>query len=156
MNFHSGLRLKFKRAVVPHCRRSNCRLKLTGSPNPITVLDCDKAPLSGYVAGRRCDFLVFTSEPPDAVVAVEMKEGAWEPREVADQLAGGVTLTDRLAGPHQVSRFIALLLHQGVRHATQLKVLTACKVRFRGKDVPILQKRCGSSLDDVLTSGRSV
>jgi hypothetical protein len=144
MSFHAKLKEDFRACVVKRCRRGNCHLDLEGSKHPVTTLDCDAEPLS--VAGPRCDFLIFLCEPPETVVAVEMKGQTWEPKDVRNQLEGGAALAAKLAGSNRVSYFVALLLHQGVRHASQLKALSAYRVRFQGRNFPILQRRCGVSL----------
>ncbi len=163
MNFHLDLRKKAGSAALEEkvtvIARGHCRFDVEDAGTPRTILDCDKEPVrkwseeaamskelstSEKSSKPRCDFLVFAGQSRLTVVAVEMKGRSPDAREAAAQLQAGARLADQLAQSVDVDKFVALLLHQGMKHTAQLQVLGNSRVTFRGRKYLIVQKRCGT------------
>jgi hypothetical protein len=86
------------------------------------------------------------------VVVIEMKGGRnVEARAAADQVQAGATMIESTSQFTNVAvDLYPVVLHSGIKHANEYKVLARRKVVFRGRKYGILLKRCGSRLQDIL------
>jgi hypothetical protein len=112
----------------------------------VFVLDCDRyCGLRGLEASI-CDFFVFLCSSTLTVAVVEMKSGRdVEATKAVEQIQAGAGELDRIIGTQAVSLY-PILLHSGVKHTNELKVLRNRKVTYRGTRYGIIYKRCGTHL----------
>jgi hypothetical protein len=85
------------------------------------------------------------------VAAVEMKSGRdVAATKVVDQIQAGASEIHCIVGDAQAVSFYPILLHSGIKHTNELKVLQNRKVTFRGTKYGIIYKRCGTQLLEIL------
>jgi hypothetical protein len=145
-----ALRNRFSAAEVLHCQKEHCRLPLDGLRWPLFILDCDQYRNLRGLRGSICDFFIFLYSSTLTVAVVEMKSG----RDVGaakavEQLQAGAAEFDHIIGTQAVS-FYPILLHSGVRHTAELKVLRNRRVTYRGANYGIIYKRCGTRLREII------
>jgi hypothetical protein len=144
------LRRDLSPAEARGCEKTNCKLPLDGLRHPTFILDCDIYRGLRELAGEICDFLVFVCGATLTGAAVEMKSGAGvDARKAARQIQGGANELGHIVGVQRVS-FYPILLHSGIKHTNELKVLQNRKVVFRGENYRIIYKRCGTRLLDII------
>ena len=114
------------------------------------VIDCDRYCELRQLRGKICDFLVLVCGAAVTAAAVEIKSGTGvEATRAAQQIQAGARELDRIIGVRAVS-FYPILLHSGIKHANELKVLQNRKVSFRGRNYRIIYKRCGTHLVGII------
>jgi hypothetical protein len=72
-----------------------------------------------------------------------------EAKKAVDQIQAGAAELDRIVGTEAVS-FYPILLHSGIKHTNELKVLQNRKLTFRGSNYGIIYKRCGTPLVQII------
>jgi hypothetical protein len=117
------------------------------------VIDTDQLERGAGGGGNIPDYYVLVTDPGSRLAVVELKSGRLDASLAADQLRGGAGEADRMLAGIDVEFFPIVLCGKGV-HAAETKVLGAQKVRFRGVPHPIIKKRCGSRLRDILDEFR--
>jgi hypothetical protein len=147
---HEILRNQFSAAEAPKCEKGDCRLPLDRLRWPVFILDCDRYCGLRGLQGKICDFFVFLCRSTLTVAVVEMKSG----RDVTaikavEQIRAGAAELDRIIGTQTVSLY-PILLHSGIKHANELKVLRDRKVTYRGAEYGIIYKRCGTHLLEII------
>jgi hypothetical protein len=116
----------------------------------VFVLDCDRYCDLRGLPGRICDFLVFLCSSTLTVAVVEMKSGRnVEATKAVEQIQAGAGELDRIIGTQAVSLY-PILLHSGIKHTNELKVLQNRRVTFRASRYGVIYKRCGTPLLEVL------
>lgn len=150
MDFHGELRSRFQAAVADSCSKRGCVFSLDSLNRRPTVIDADRyAALTGH-RGEICDYFVFPATPEILAVAVEMKAGGVDARHAVRQLAAGARVTETMTQGRNVASFYPLLLSQAVGHPSEVKLLGKSKVQFRGRNYPVIRKRCGVKLSAVM------
>jgi hypothetical protein len=66
-----------------------------------------------------------------------------------EQIQAGAAELDQIIGTQAVSLY-PILLHSGIKHTNELKVLQNRKVTFRGTKYGIIYKRCGTRLLEII------
>ena len=137
------------------CRRGRCTLRL---PARATVsVDCDKCRAFG-ANQKRPHFVVLHAAKRAQIMrwfVVEMKQGDVSDRSrIVKQLQDGATTVEQHSCfriPGDPGDIVPLLLYGGRIHTADVQVLRRRKsVRFRGKDLPIQVRRCGTRLSDLV------
>jgi len=137
------------KAIVPGCRKGNCRLDVSAYPSgSITVIDVDRHFPRLPEATQKPDFFVLVTEDVTQCVVVEMKDGKARAADV-DQLRAGAVQVDTLFADYRELDLWPLLVHRSMP-AIERKRLGRERVRFRGRSHSVLTCRCGSDLASVL------
>ena len=151
---HETLRNRFSAAEVRKCEKGGCRFPLDGLQWPVFVLDCDRYCDARGLPGRICDFFVFLCGSTLTVAVVEMKSGRnVEATKAVEQIRAGLGELDYIIGMQAVSLY-PILLHSGIKHTNELKVLQNRRVTFRGSRYGVIYKRCGTPLLEILQQFR--
>ena len=154
---HSEIKSTWPAAVKTKCAEASCELCVDVGINgkTLTIIDVNKySNLVNYrVSASRCDFLIFLTNGEAVAAAVELKGGRFEHRKVFMQLQSGAKQIDDLSKEFKfkVEKFLPILLHAPVDHASQIKVLQKIKkVCFRGAEYSVIREECGGSLSNIL------
>lgn len=146
------VRERFRAAGSDRCEKVGCKLVIDGFDLRPVLLDCDSYCAVSNHSGPICDYLIFIEslgEEPLIAVSVEMKSRSLHARKAAEQLQAGAELIDHLLDRRGAVTFVPILLSRALQ-AAELKILTSLKVRFRGRDLRIVRKKCGSRLRDIV------
>ena len=146
-----ALRNQFSAAEVRRCEKEGCKLLLDEIQSPALILDCDRYCGLLGLSGEMCDYFVFQFSPTLTVAVVDMKSE----RDVAatravEQIQAGASELQRIVDEPQAVSLYPILLHSGIKHTNELKVLLNRKVKFRGARYGIIYKRCGTRLLEIL------
>lgn len=151
---HNALAQQFADITSPDCAAGGCALQLCGVPRVI-VLRFESYCERRNIQGERCDFLVFVCREMASVLAVEIKSGKnVEAKKAARQLQQA---SDHL--PHLIEElgdgpyhylFYPVLVCASVKHANELKVLLRERIIHRGRRYPIIYRKCGTHIRDIL------
>ena len=145
-----ALRNRFSAAEVLDCEREHCRLPLDGLRCPLFILDCDRYRNLRGLEGGICDYFVFLLGSTLTVAVVEMKSGRHvRATKAVQQIQAGAAELDHIIGTQAVS-FYPILLHSGVKHTNELKVLRNRRVTYRGTNYGVIYKRCGTRLLEII------
>jgi hypothetical protein len=117
------------------------------------VIDADELERCGAGNDKVPDYYVLVTDVGSRLAVVELKSGRLDASLAAEQLRGGAIEADRILAGIEVEFFPIVLCGKGV-HAAETKVLRTQKIRFRGVPHPIIKKRCGSRLRDILDEFR--
>ena len=151
---HSAIKSEWPSAVRTKCRGTRCELRVDVGENgmTLTIIDMDK--YSQLISHRasKCDYLIFLTNDKIVAAAVELKSGNFHGNQALNQLQSGaqqiITLSDKFK--FNIEKFLPILLHSSIRHASELKTLRQKKVSFRGKQYSVIREKCGSKLSNIL------
>jgi hypothetical protein len=152
MLIHKRLRKEYRAAITTSCLKDNCCLRLNGIPSGtrVTVLDGDEYRTIRRCVGKLCDLLIFITRPELIALVAEMKSGGFHATQVAEQIQSCAREIEIVSKPEVIKKFIPLLVHQVVKHPTELKVLQSKKIRFNGANYPVIRTKCNDSLQSLL------
>ena len=151
---HDALVRQFADIRSPECAAGGCALQLDGLPRVI-VLRFESYCERRNIQGERCDFLVFVCRQVASVLAVEIKSGKnVEAKKAARQLQQASSHLPHLInelgdGPYRYL-FYPVLVCASVKHANELKVLRRERIDHGGKRYPIIYRKCGTHIRDIL------
>lgn len=151
---HSKIKSKWPAAVKTRCRGPRCELRVDVGENgkTLTIIDVDKYSEIIKYRASKCDYLIFLTNDKIVAAAVELKSGNFHGNQVLNQLQSGAQQISGLSNKFKfnVEKFLPILLHGSIRHASELKILKQKKVAFKGKQHSVIRERCGSKLSNVL------
>lgn len=151
---HSEIQSEWPSAVKTRCRGLRCELRVDVGENgkTLTIIDVDK--YSELISHRasKCDYLIFLTNDKIVAATVELKSGNFHGNQVLKQLQSGAQQISGLSNKFKfdVEKFLPILLHGSIRHASELKTLRQKKVSFRGKQYSVIREKCGSKLSNIL------
>lgn len=151
---HSEIKSEWPSAVKTKCRglRYELRVDVGENGRTLTIIDVDK--YSELISHRasKCDYLIFLTNDKIVAAAVEMKSGNFHGNQVLNQLRSGAQQISGLSNKFKfnVEKFLPILLHGSIRHASELKTLRQKKVSFRGKQYSVIRGKCGSKLSNII------
>ena len=140
-------------ALSNACSKDGCSLDIGCFQRRPLVIDADEIDRGGEGGGNMPDYYVLVTDVGSMLAVVELKSGRLDASLAAEQLRGGAREADEMLAGIDVEFFPIVLCGKGV-HAAETKVLRAQKIRFRGVSHPIIKKRCGSRLRDILNEFR--
>ena len=134
---------KFNFAVIKTCKDAGCKLNLSGLQDFI-VLKGEKI----YKDQPVCDCIIFVKHQRLIAGVVELKSKTVDVSKVREQLTGGLRIvSDALqrCGIDASSVKCYVVVFAKKWRKSEFKVITSSRIKFRGKNLPILPKRCGDS-----------
>ena len=121
------------------------------APAARVVVDLDCGHLAIPNSRKRCDYVLVGEEDGVAWVApIELKSGAFQGREVAEQFQGGADTADEWLPSACPFNLVPILAHGMSVHKLQLRTLRATKIRLRGRASQAVLIRCGEPLRNAL------
>lgn len=142
---------KFSAALRNSCSKDQCTLSLQSLTSYTKcIIDADKYRGLCHLESKLCDLLIFVANSFLIAIACEMKSGRVNASTAVEQIQNGANECDKILESDSASRFIPLLVYGKIQHPSELKVLQARKIRFRGSNYPIIRAKCGSRLVDIL------
>lgn len=118
-------------------QRSGCKLSLRGmSHKKFVLVDIDEA-LDDRFTGKKCDFLLFTSQADRVlVVPIELKNTKIEPSHVCAQLQAGANYASRIIPPGVRCSCVPVVVYGKSFHPEQRRSLSKKRVNFqKGKRI---------------------
>ena len=132
---HSEIKSAWPTAVKTRCRGPRCELRVDVGENgkTLTIIDVDKYSEIIKHRASKCDYLIFLTNDKIVAAAVELKSGNFHGNQVLNQLQSGAQQISGLSDKFKfnVEKFLPILLHGSIRHASELKILRQKKVSFK-------------------------
>ena len=95
--------------------------------------------------------MVFHLSANVAVGVIEMKSGHVNASDAVEQIRNGTAFTEKLVRSIGQVKYYPVLLHGSRRiHSIELRILRRQKVRFQGRNYPVIVKRCGVDFKAIL------
>lgn len=141
--------------ITTRCRKteSKCTLLLTAQ-GEIVCFDCDKC--TAFVNQKMPDFLIAclrSQSGPLIWLVVEMKRNVNDVTSIIEQLQAGA---DAVAN-HSIFQIntpclkpLPLVLHSGKVRSADIQTLHRKGVRYKGRRIPVVVKRCDAELEKLL------
>ena len=133
-----------KEHLTQSCREAGCRVSLTGVSSDRVIVDAESAFPAHGLKGKRCDYVLFVTNPQGDLVAapMELKSGNVNASGAADQLQGGATFAESVLPVTSATVCCPLLFHGRSIHPKERKALNRQKIEFFGQRVTIKTARC--------------
>jgi len=136
-------------AIAQSCKEHRCSLKVDGISNCVIV----KPESLGDDGSKMCDCIAFWQRQELVVAVVELKSKAGDARDIVKQLQNGCNRASewvRSSG-EKVDAFnwLPAILAKGWR-SLERKVLRNCRVRIGKARLPIMAKRCGTHISQIV------
>jgi hypothetical protein len=139
---------------VSRCRESGCAVRLPARGSKLCMSGSEYQQRHSP-AQKLCDCLVFWEDGASEIAcSIELKAGTPDVAEAAEQLQAGARIVEELVAECEGVEFFPILA-SGNMTMPEMKVLERRKVRFRGRDFPIIRLKCGNaSVEDAVARNR--
>lgn len=152
MELLSILRTRMAHCTTRSCIKEGCALGLRSiPPNSIIILDTDKCKKSPAGQGPLCDYILFYQAGGELTsAALELKGGRLEAKDCTRQIANGAKVIENILASGVYANFLSVVLYQRRTHVSEVKLLKAARIEFRGQKFRIFLGRCGAEFKDIL------
>ena len=132
-------------------RKGKCALGTQGLGSETVVFDCDRCQCHQHQGNKLCDYVVVQNGQRLFLSVLELKDGWFDARDVAEQLQAGADRLEEHVSEQPVGLLIPILVHAKGIDPNEFRQLQKQKVLHRGKKYPIRTCKPGASLKAIIT-----